>query len=185
MTASLEIIAGLRAAFLPVEKKGLLAAISNREGDSARQLYSYGTLVRPDPQVHDAPGNRIWLGSLSRFPPWPGAYIPNDPRHRFSTAAGGWQFLGSTYAGIASFTGLHDFSLASQIINADKLADRDFIARSKLDLLTTLKEGDLALVAEFLMATWPGGAASDLPARYASNLALFTQPPLNNSLRSA
>lgn len=158
--------------------KGLLAAISNREGNSARQLYSAGTLVSPDALVSDIPGNRTWIGDLSTFPPWPGAYIPNDPQHRYSTAAGGWQFLKGTYASIATITKLFDFSLSSQIINAATLAVHDFKARSGGgDLLITVKAGKLALVSEMLIDTWPGGADAKLPSRYTANLALFTQAP--------
>jgi hypothetical protein len=160
--------------------QALLAALSWREGDSARQLYSFGTLITPSSLISDVQGNRRWLGDLTQFPPWGGAWI-NSANTTKSTAAGGWQFLKGTYALISAMTGQISFELPAQIINAAALAQHDFKARSQgLNLLTVLEANNLDLVSQNLIDTWPGGAAADLPTRYASSLALLqstSSPP--------
>jgi muramidase (phage lysozyme) len=75
-----------------------------------------------------------------------------------SDAAGGYQFLGNTWAPIKEKLGLPDFSPASQDTAAGYLAETDYKKRTGRDLASDLASGDPEAVNRAkvaLTATWP------------------------------
>jgi muramidase (phage lysozyme) len=80
-----------------------------------------------------------------------------------SSAAGRYQFIGSTWDQQAKKLGLKDFSPANQDAAAWDLAQTEYRARTGKDLLTTLKSGDQAAISDVphqLSGQWsslPGG----------------------------
>lgn len=80
-----------------------------------------------------------------------------------STAAGRYQFLGSTWDQQAKKLGLKDFSPANQDAAAWDLAQTEYKAKTGKDLLTVLRSGDQAAIADVprqLSGQWsslPGG----------------------------
>jgi lysozyme len=159
MTASAEVLDELRRSNLPTEAQACLAALSEGEGaTSFRSLY----------------GGGIWEGSMAAFPDWPGAIGPSgQPTH----AAGAWQDQPGTYADVAKITGITSFEPVAQITNNWALAQHDYHARSKRDLLADLQAGLINLVESQLVGTWPGGAGPEFTTRYADNLAALNTAP--------
>lgn len=77
-----------------------------------------------------------------------------------SSAAGRYQFIGSTWDQQAKKLGLKDFSPENQDVAAWDLAQTEYKAKTGKDLLTTLKSGDTADVLPSLSGQWsslPGG----------------------------
>jgi len=77
-----------------------------------------------------------------------------------SSAAGRYQFIGSTWDQQAKKLGLKDFSPANQDTAAWDLAQTEYKTRTGKDLLTTLKSGDTSDVLPSLSGQWsslPGG----------------------------
>jgi muramidase (phage lysozyme) len=73
-----------------------------------------------------------------------------------SSAAGRYQFLGSTWDKVAGQLGLTDFSPASQDQAAWRLAQDDYANRKGSDLLTALRAGKLDEIKSALAPTWEG-----------------------------
>jgi muramidase (phage lysozyme) len=87
---------------------------------------------------------------------------PNKGKH--STAAGRYQFIGSTWDRAKAATGVKDFSPESQDIAAWWLAQEDYKSRTGRDLLGDLRSGDPATLARVrgqLAPTWEGLAKRD------------------------
>lgn len=77
-----------------------------------------------------------------------------------SSAAGRYQFIGSTWDQQAKKLGLKDFSPANQDAAAWDLAQTEYKAKTGKDLLTVLKSGDTSDVLPSLSGQWsslPGG----------------------------
>jgi muramidase (phage lysozyme) len=77
-----------------------------------------------------------------------------------SSAAGRYQFIGSTWDQQAKKLGLKDFSPANQDAAAWDLAQTEYKSKTGKDLLTTLKSGDTSDVLTSLSGQWsslPGG----------------------------
>lgn len=85
-----------------------------------------------------------------------------------SSAAGRYQFLGSTWDQQAKKLGLKDFSPANQDAAAWDLAQTEYKARTGGDLLTVLKSGDQAAIADVprqLSGQWSSLPGGRQPAR--------------------
>jgi muramidase (phage lysozyme) len=77
-----------------------------------------------------------------------------------TSAAGRYQFLGSTWDSVAKEAGLRDFSKESQDTGAWHLAAKTYGAKTGRDLLADLQSGNTADVAPALKGVWtsiPGG----------------------------
>ena len=80
-----------------------------------------------------------------------------------SSAAGRYQFIGTTWDDQAKKLGLKDFSPANQDTAAWNLAQEEYKAKTGKDLLTVLKSGDQAAISDVpsqLSGQWsslPGG----------------------------
>ena len=86
-----------------------------------------------------------------------GGTFSDYSRHPGGRAAGRYQDLPSTWAGIQRETGIHDFSPASQDKGNWYLAQRDYKRNTGRDLLAELKSGDpgrIAAVGNALRGTW-------------------------------
>jgi muramidase (phage lysozyme) len=97
-----------------------------------------------------------------------------------SSAAGRYQFLGSTWGDIANRYGLPDFSPTSQDQGAWALANENYRKTTGGDLATDLQAGKVQQVAEALSPTWtslaggieaqPGGTGAPLAAAFQAGL---------------
>jgi muramidase (phage lysozyme) len=159
------IVDELKASPLPRAAKAAMVALTSELGSAWPYSWSPFRCLF---------GLQEWTGSLSAFPPWPGATVNGKTTH----AAGAWQDQPATYAEIAALTGNAGFEPQDQIANNWVLAVRDFGARSSgADLLAALKAGQLAQVSAGLQATWPAGADAEFGDRYTAALALFDAAP--------
>ena len=153
---------------LPPEAKALLDAIAGGEsGGRYDVMYGGGTF---DPaQGHPRQAVPITTG-------------PNAGKT--SSAAGRYQFLGSTWDNVSKQHGLTDFSPQSQDMAAWFLADDTYGQRTGRDLQADLVAGKMAEIAKVLNDQWtslPGGieASADAPAflaRYTKALGATPQP---------
>lgn len=120
-------------------------------------------------------------GKFSDFTDHPRVYntIMSGPnKGQKSSAAGKYQFLGSTWDDVASRNGLTDFSPESQDKAAWALATEEYKRDTGRDLESDLAAGDLSRVAPSLRNQWtslPGGIeqginGSAFANAYASNL---------------
>lgn len=113
--------------------------------------------------------NVIYGGkSFSSFADHPRVAVPipvGPNTGKTSSAAGRYQFIGSTWDRAAKATGVKDFSPASQDKAAWWLAQNDYKANTGRDLLTDLKSKDPATIAgvrKALAPTWESlGSTSD------------------------
>lgn len=104
-----------------------------------------------------------------------------------SSAAGRYQFLGSTWGDIANRYGLPDFSPTSQDQGAWALANENYRKTTGGDLATDLQAGKVQQVAEALSPTWtslaggieaqPGGTGQKFADAYAAGAGLA--PPVD------
>lgn len=175
MTASPMVLVAIKKLSLPVEAQAFLAAITEGEGgDLPNRLYGGGTLRQPsNPDIGKDSKGRIWTGSLDTFPDWGGAWLSSNGRGDFSTAAGVAQFTGTTWRRVSKITGITAFGIEEQLKNGWWLASDDFMRRSKMDLLECIQKEALELIPLYLIQTWPGGASSTFPKRYAKNLVVL------------
>ena len=94
---------------------------------------------------------------------------------KVSTAAGRYQFIGTTWDQQKTKLGLADFSPANQDAAAWDLAQTEYKAKTGKELLTVLKSGDQAAIAEvprYLSGQWsslPGGRQPAGPVVPAAN----------------
>ncbi len=97
--------------------------------------------------------------------------IANGPNAgRTSSAAGRYQFLGSTWDKVAGQLGLTDFSPASQDQAAWRLAQDDYANRTGSDLMTDLRAGKMNEIKSALAPTWEGlGKGGGTGAAFASS----------------
>lgn len=179
MTASPLVLTAVKRLPHPIEAQAFLAAICEGEGgDRPNRLYGGGTLRQPaNPNVGKDSKGRIWTGSLDTFPDWGGSWLSANGSGDYSTAAGVLQFTQTTWRRISSITGRTTFGIEDQLENGWWLASDDFIRRSKMQLLGRLQSGSLDMISTYLIKTWPGGASSTFPKRYAANLTALPTPP--------
>lgn len=88
-----------------------------------------------------------------------------------SSAAGKYQFLGSTWDDQAARLGLTDFSPANQDAAAWNLASETYKAKTGRELLADLEAGDTSRVASALNDQWtslPGGIEQSGASKFAS-----------------
>lgn len=130
-------------------------------------------------------------GRISDFADHPRQAVPiqSGPNAgRTSSAAGRYQFLGSTWDDVASKIGARDFSPENQDKGAWFLAQRDYRARTGRDLGADLKSSDPAVragIGPALHNTWtslPGGiepnsATGGFNARLTAGLGAAQAPP--------
>lgn len=115
---------------------------------------------------------------FSDHPRQPQLITSGPNKGQYSTAAGKYQFLGSTWDDQAEALGLTDFSPASQDAAAWNLAKTEYARDTGRDLETDLAAGDLSRVAPSLRNQWtslPGGIeqginGSAFANAYAANL---------------
>lgn len=179
MTASPLVLTAVKRLPHPIEAQAFLAAITQGEGgDIPNRLYGGGTLRQPgNPNIGKDSKGRIWTGSLDTFPDWGGAWLVANGSGDYSTAAGILQFTQTTWRRISPITGRTAFGIEDQLENGWWLASDDFAQRSKMQLLGRLQSGLLDMIPAYLIKTWPGGASSGFPKRYAANLAALQAPP--------
>jgi len=144
-------------ATLPREAKALLDTIAGPESRGAYDV--------------------IYGGSkFTDFSDHPRQYVPitSGPNQgKYSSAAGKYQFLGSTWDAYAPKAGVSDFSPASQDAVAWELAQDEYRRDTGRDLLTDLRAGDLSRVPQSLRNQWtslPGGIEQGI-GRNAFNVA--------------
>lgn len=117
------------ASGLPAGAAPLLNAIAGVESPDYATMYGGGKFT--DFSKH--PNKRVLITSG-----------PN--KGKYSTAAGRYQFIKSTWDAAANALGLTDFSPESQDRAAWWLAQRDYLRKSGRDISADLKSGDPALV---------------------------------------
>lgn len=176
MTATAAILVEINRAYGSASSKCFLAAITEGEGGiSWDTLFGAGTLLPPSTDVMVTAAGREWVGGIDVFPPWGGAAIDGNITH----AAGAFQFEPASYAGAAQTSGRSTFWPQDQIMNAWTLAAAVFQANSGQSLHTVLEAGQIDLIPQYLMGTWPGGCDGGFPTRYANNLPLvMTTSPM-------
>ena len=131
---------------IPPEARALLSTIASTESPDYNVLYGGGRFSG----YADHPRQNIPITSG-----------PNAGKT--SSAAGKYQFLGSTWDRIAKKYGIKDFSPANQDLAAWLLAQEDYKAITGRNLLSDLKSQDpaaLASIGRALSGTWtslPGG----------------------------
>jgi muramidase (phage lysozyme) len=134
--------------------------------------------------------NVIYGGSqfddYSDHPRQPVMITSGPNKGKYSTAAGKYQFLGSTWDDIAERYDIPDFSPASQDQAAWALATEEYRRDTGRDLEADLASGDLSRVAPSLRNQWtslPGGIEQGIGGTafanaYASNLGKAPTPAM-------
>ena len=135
---------GLAAAGIPAPMAGVLRAIGSVEANGYDILHGGGRIT--DFSSH--PNTRVDTGRTNP-----------DGTPIYSTAAGRYQIIHSTWQRAANALGLTDFSPESQDRAAVWIATTDYNAHTGRDLMTDLNSGNgqvLANVRRVLSRTWEG-----------------------------
>jgi hypothetical protein len=163
-----EVVSELRRSALPPEGKTFLTAVSV---ETLQPGPNDGPLEWPNSWsvFRCLFGFKEWTGPLAAFPDWGG-----DPAHG-THAYGPWQDEPGTYAGAVAMTGRPSVE-PQDLIGNNWVIAVTAAAANGIDLLATLRAGQLDLVSPALSSTWPEGCDGNFPARYNTALPLFTNP---------
>lgn len=127
-------------------ERALLDAIASTEAPAYNVMYGHG-----------------WSGedrTFSDYSKHPGKFWPilsGPNKGKKSSAAGRYQFLGSTWDNIARRHGISDFTPASQDMGAVALAREEYARKTKRNLTVDLESDDpsiLASIGRVLSETW-------------------------------
>lgn len=129
------------------------------------------------------------FGDYADHPRTPILITSGPNKGQYSTAAGKYQFIGSTWDDQAKKLGLSDFSPASQDAAAWNLAQEEYKRDTGRSLEADLASGDLSRVAPSLRNQWtslPGGIEQGITGNaFANAYARALNNPAVNAINSA